>query len=29
VNLRGAMRGGKLGRGGRSIRHFHPYRRGK
>jgi hypothetical protein len=29
MNLRGAMRSGKLGRGGRPIRHFHPYRRGK
>ncbi len=29
VNPRGSSRGGKFGRGGRFIRQFHPYRRGK
>jgi hypothetical protein len=29
TGMRGGMRGGKFGRGGRFIRPFHPYRRGK
>jgi hypothetical protein len=29
TSMRGAMRGGKFGRGGRFVRPFHPYRRGK
>jgi hypothetical protein len=29
TSQRGATRGGKFGRGGRYVRHFHPYRRGK
>jgi hypothetical protein len=29
TSMRGAMRDGKFGRGGRFVRPFHPYRRGK
>jgi hypothetical protein len=29
TNMRGGLRGGKFGRGGRFTRQFHPYRRGK